>query len=170
MNAGYELDCLIADKFFGEPKPPHPGNGWYQPHSSSGGEQSPQKRWYMTTNAPDHGKDGQWGGWKPMPYSQYVHNAWDVMEKLRTMFSHVALHADNGWGCTVWNIDEDGESSDWIGPFNADTAPLAICLTAKAVAEVATPNYARIEALYAKFKERLVEDGGNWPEYTGPGQ
>lgn len=33
---------------------------------------------------------------------------------------------------------------------------------------IALPKALKIE--YARFKKRLADDGGKWPEYTGPGK
>jgi hypothetical protein len=36
--------------------------------------------------------------------------------------------------------------------------------------EMTAAERAELDRLYEEFKRRLAEDGGEWPEYTGPGE
>ena len=61
------------------------------------------------------------------PYAEDISSAWLVVEKLRERYSNVVLHGANGWGVSLGNITGTNGSETWIGPFNAATAPEAIC-------------------------------------------
>ena len=69
------------------------------------------------------------GPWGAVPhYSTSIEAAWQVVEKLRTIRQHVQVHANNGWGCSAWNV----RKVDAVGLVagTAETAPLAICRAA----------------------------------------
>jgi hypothetical protein len=86
MKAGDGLNALIAERVFGEPKPPHPGNNWHHrsPHDSRPAmKTSDGGQWYMTTAAPDHGVNGRWGGWVARPYSERIEAAREMEMRLR---------------------------------------------------------------------------------------
>lgn len=72
--------------------------------------------------------------------SQRISDAWLVVEKLRERFQYVSLVAANGYGLTCWDIGDEAEAINIVGPFNADTAALAICKTALSAALKATDS------------------------------
>jgi hypothetical protein len=71
-------------------------------------------------------------------YSAGLEQAMQVVERLREEFSNLALYADNGWGCHVWDVLENGEHV--MGPSaHGDTLQVAVCRTAALWAAGAKP-------------------------------
>jgi hypothetical protein len=118
LDAGPELDALVAEKVMGWTKEPSanpfPGPkslpwNWVAPHSTWG-PGTPGKCY--PTSVPK--------------YSTDIAAAWEVVEKLRDQFEGVVvdgikLPGAPAWQCIVMNESEKGE---------AQTAPLAICRAA----------------------------------------
>lgn len=123
------IDRLVAESFFGESRPEHPGNDWC--HYRSAPLFSPRKRWMMTTDCPEHNGTTVWGGWMPMHYSTHIETAWKIAE-----------HRD--W-CNGINRGNRGHGPEWNCGVIVDgrivyvwgaTAPIAICLAALAAVGV----------------------------------
>lgn len=132
MDAGRELDALVAEKVM----------GWVNVACLNGGNTptgEPDDDWNRDArNDPRHGGTGipQVHRLEVPDYSTQINDAWEVVEKLKRDGWNVSLGGDNGWGCTIYKIHAQGGknfSSTWeesFGPINAETAPLAICLAA----------------------------------------
>lgn len=133
MNAGQELDALVAEKVMG-------WRSYRTCHASYGGSLW-SWNWYASSIAPPH-CDGYFDGehtpqtyprpvapgdWSP---SSSIADAWEVMEKLRADFVSVDLvTAFPGWNCSILRGVND--EVDATGA----TAPLAICLVAMKATE-----------------------------------
>lgn len=103
MDAGRELDALIAEKVMGTfiPAGSNPSlrdDAWLN------------ERGYLV--------------WEPPPYSTDIAAAWLVVEKLKQSYDIVdILFANHYVSCKVWK-------DFMIAEEDAETAPLAICLAA----------------------------------------
>jgi len=111
MNAGRELDSLIAEKVFG--LSPDECGQWF------------------------HSDDGVWRSYPELAYSADIAAAWMVVEKLgnwRGFTFLIIQHADaQHWQAGWYELDCDGYESRISA--EAETVPLAICLAALKVAE-----------------------------------
>jgi len=99
MEAGHELDALVAERVMG--------------HRYSGG---------VTSWCREDGKLVQPDGGLP-PYSTDISAAWEVVERLRKDWAIRIGSSDligNGWGVRMWSTYVPGPAVD------AATAPLAI--------------------------------------------
>jgi len=118
MPAGREMDALIAEKVMGlrvhiKPERQKVDLGFYR-----------RKIEYRTIN---------WvyaGGYLLRSYSTDISAAWDVVEKLKTIY-HMSIWTDyyedrNNYGCR-FQLRGGGQSSY---PVISDAAPLAICRAA----------------------------------------
>lgn len=113
MNAGRELDALIAEKVMGFETVNFKSS---DPHE------------IIVT------KDAEGNMRMAVPfYSTDIAAAWEVVEKLRDTWA-IELHGrDGAWSCLVEEGDE--VTAHFIAIAEADTAPLAICLAALKVVE-----------------------------------
>lgn len=127
MQAGRELDALIAEKVMGwPPKPAHAGwQGDVVPSLAD-------PKWVQA--GPDR-------GWEMVflpNYSTDIAAAWKVVEKMRETpkpFFSLAWYISGRWGAAFLGHD-DGTDAEM-----ADTAPHAICLAAlRAVAKAPTAD------------------------------
>ncbi len=120
MEAGRELDALVAEKVMGEPRPtgnvPDGVLAGVTTSSSGGGN------WVGTTTGFTSGDEPVW---LPKPYSTDIAAAWEVVGKFA------------GSNCTETPIEifgnEDGTWDVVLCGFHeahADTVQLAICLAA----------------------------------------
>lgn len=109
MNAGPELDALIASKVM----------GWTTQKAKSDGMEFDQ--WLEPASV------GFVVQYRPPNYSTDIAAAWEVVEKLQARFLRVDVSAINSDGFTVkiW-VSEYADHIYAMG----DTAPLAICLAA----------------------------------------
>jgi hypothetical protein len=103
LEAGRELDALIAERVLG-----YPGaaiGGWDNPRTLPDGRILPN----LT----------------PRPYSTEIRWAWVVVEKLRDLGFSLRWRAHNcrWYAYFVWGADDAADA-------DADTAPLAICRAA----------------------------------------
>ena len=123
MDAGRELDLIIASKIFGIKKIHY-------------GKWDTEKKFpqYIPSGKPwrTHQIDA-----KPVPaFSTHIAHAWEIVEKLRRDGWNISISADNGWGCTFYKVNVQGDeqfNATWEeshGPINSDTTPLAICRAA----------------------------------------
>ena len=129
MNAGRELDALVAEKVMGWVfNLPPPSNKYYCLEAKAKYGDASHPVWVKT-------HDGyQCGLCNSIPdYSTSIAEAWGVVEKLKSMGLAVWVGYEAGeWVCMC------GEEIDFvllpeISPDSqgwAETAPLAICLTA----------------------------------------
>lgn len=130
MNAGRELDALIAEKVMGFTW----HDGWKSfkgPHLVSPG--GFMAGWRME----DGGVMGHLDGVTRNPelpfYSTDIAAAWQVVEKLvaERFFPEVNYRGRGEWGCKVDRLTVDDSWNDKPTPHEiANTAPLAICLAA----------------------------------------
>lgn len=124
MEAGRELDALIAEKVMGWER----GENWLIPP--------------VGTPMRDNNWAAEWDEkgrphWLPR-YSQDIEAAWQVVEKLRKDWEYLFINAGNGWGveCRTEHVDISPSNDityQWTestGNIHGDTAPLAICLAA----------------------------------------
>lgn len=146
IEAGAEMDALIAEKIMGEPCPPliqeYP---WWR----SAPVYSPQKQWVASTDP--SGSNSENHIWLPMPYSTSIHFAFYLEERLAQLidesgtakFNYLSLERLGRWAgfgaAFESGIRSDIESKDteWFDRIEeysfcatADTAALAICRAA----------------------------------------
>lgn len=123
MNAGRELDALIAEKVMGLPKltpgQMEPLAGFFDYQDEAHG---------IHVRYEDADGNGVMRRFCP---SLWMNDAWEVVEKMPGHFD-LWRYADGEWSARFWC------GSTVIGEkLFADTAPLAICLAALAATEVA---------------------------------
>ena len=139
MQAGRELDALVAEKVMGIEVQWRP---WHDRHGNEGREP------YMA-NASRQGRlaRGQplYSGGAINPYSTDISAAWEVVEKLRKSY-RVRIHEfGSGWQASLEikdgrlrypiEISHEGDESA-----NSDTAPHAICLAALKAVGIDIPD------------------------------
>lgn len=113
MTAGRDLDALVAEKVM----------GWVRGKIGPADDLSPV--WFP------QGPDSYWTETVPR-FSTDIADAWQVVEKLRQTHCCLNLHSDHAYAysCSlIKNDDDPHEPHSGIGR-TAETAPLAICLTA----------------------------------------
>jgi len=126
MPAGREMDVRVALEVFNEPKPEKPPS---YTGSVSGiynyFEPTPWRAWQPEC------VNGEWE-WVPVPFSEKIVYAWEVIEKLHAAgrFMHLDALGFDGekWRCFFAWTQIEKQQYPWIG--EADTAPLAICRAA----------------------------------------
>lgn len=116
-----ELDALIAEKVFGQPKPiySHP-----HPHID------PIKDGVWVC-CPDYYK-GDACEWEPLPFSSDIAAAWKVVERIASGYPDFSIWHSMGLDEEYpegWYVTFGMDGAGWtnVGP---DTAPRAICLAA----------------------------------------
>lgn len=130
MEAGRELDALVAEKIMGWK--------WYTIDTFAPDaflrhpEHVSSPDWYQTT---DEYRHPQWvqSVWH---YSTDISSAWLLAEKLRIA---VMPDENNGWIAARWSPDETYYDIAACES-HANTAPLAICLAALKAVGVAIPE------------------------------
>jgi hypothetical protein len=115
MNAGRELDALVAEKVMGFHK--HHAHDYYI--------NVPDEEWDNNNDAPF---PYYWPQWGFPPYSTSIADAWLVVEKLRENFDGIVLAYRNGDTGKEWRVEFNTEHG-WSAEY-AETAPMAICLAA----------------------------------------
>ena len=113
LEAGREMDALIAEKVMGEKQPNyvHANLHMEYPETSTCGN-------WQCFNIFEHGDICEW---HPKQFSTDISAAWEVVEMMGDKFDNVG-HGEE-WYC-VYRPDE------WGNIVYADSAPLAICRAA----------------------------------------
>lgn len=117
MNAGRELDALIAEKVMGRKNIRFENTIYGQIHQSD-----------VTPEFPDLIAKGVKRIRIPH-YSTDISAAWDVVEKIKFKFDNTfhLVATSNGWS-VFWDHEDEGPGAN--GYVEAETAPHAICLAA----------------------------------------
>jgi len=117
MPAGREMNVRVALEVFNEPKPEKPPS---YTGSISGiynyFEPTPWRAWQPEC------VNGEWE-WVPVPFSEKIVYAWEVMEKATRK---LVVWRKNNWTAQIGFTD----SIDDEAPASAPTVPLAICRAA----------------------------------------
>lgn len=110
MDAGRELDALVAEKVMGLE---------VKPYEKLKGSDIPEYFGTLWVPSADQNRGTPYQQWLPLPhYSTSIAAAWEVVEKLKDDDFHLEEHG------THWKA---GFGPRWRG---AETAPHAICLAA----------------------------------------
>ncbi len=139
LEAGPELDALIAEKVMGFPGPtgywgPNKPKGTHLDYDFFGMDQDASQAAYML----HWGRKGTIGlcrwkeGWGPLcvdEYSTDISAAWEVVEKIRVGRD---IHIESGLyeGEERWSVSTCYEVGEWKGWISADKPELAICRAA----------------------------------------
>lgn len=115
MKAGRELDALIAEKVMGWTKKELPTNRVNPSYTA----------WYWVSN--DDNVKIPTNFFNP---SINLHDAWQVVEKLKKDNIYIDIYSLPSDGYRVETSTHDGEQYVHMSTVGADTAPLAICLAA----------------------------------------
>lgn len=119
MQAGTELDILIAEKVMGEDKPTYA-------HDHDDVMEiiySDKKAWACL---PEY-DNGDICEWRPKPFSSSILLAWEVVEKMNEKWSvRVISYYQSDCVANIWNV----KNFDKEYHARADTVPLAICRAA----------------------------------------
>lgn len=132
MEAGRELDILIAEKVMGYVWRKSAMTGrrcLYPPYAIP---------YWMSEQAT--GSEPLVTDWERINFPRFstdISDAWRVVEWLRSQYTNVSMGAANGWGFSAWDVTMD---DDYLNPVhgNADTLPHAICLAALKARSVGT--------------------------------
>jgi hypothetical protein len=116
MEAGRELDVLVAEKVMGEIKPVYSHEFHIEPKWSIGGN------WYCL---PEY-SSGDICEWQPKPFSTYIAAAWEVVEKIQSNGDVLSLTYLEDFGEMMWDVHFRIANTFAYAP----TAPLAICRAA----------------------------------------
>jgi hypothetical protein len=123
MNAGPQLDLLVAEKVMGWVKETDPNE---LKRLEIGLIPDDRRRWLKRPG----------GGWRYFApaYSIDIAAAWQVIEKMLAMDIGIKVSRmpnNEMWHSTLYVKDEDGKyMATCEDRFEADTAPLAICMAA----------------------------------------
>ena len=127
MNAGRELDALVAEKVMGTEKPSRE----FAPHPYSSNTIHTSRCWHWHYGEND---------WLPMPYSADIAAAWETVEAMAAKHSTLKLFSPGA----RMNDEHDVHATRWAARFyswgppwgpsgptcEGESAPHAICLAA----------------------------------------
>lgn len=134
LQAGREMDALVAELVMGESKPSLDGitiDDVFRHNTYS-----PGGAWYITAQF----ENGDIPYWDPVRYSTDIADAWKIIEKLRAEGKGIQVMTVSDWDVDdspiIWQCFISATSRIFSRPqmgdawANANTAPLAICRAA----------------------------------------
>lgn len=118
LKPGFDLDALVADEIFGEPLPTDIDENGLNAYLSGSPTKS-EGGWWMLLYDYENGDNPEW---TPLPFSQEIRAAWQVVERLADYFTDYKVQLDGHGGRWTFHVFKDGNCYESM----ADTAPLAI--------------------------------------------
>ena len=134
MEAGEELDCLVAERVMGEPMPEFTPENALDLQLVGSPVKSPKGNWLCLCRY----DEGDIPTWRPLPYSTDIEPAWAVLETMTEEWTKknkpISIEVIYDCGAyeikiETWNDDKE----DWNEPIfsgSCDKAPEAICKVA----------------------------------------
>jgi len=122
MEAGEELDRLVATEVMGEPIPAPAPDDSLRLQLAGSPPESPRGNWVCLCRY----SEGDIPIWHPLPFSTNISAAWLVVEKVIAEYGDFIIDYDNSYEGGPWSASVDKLRVAAL----AKTAPEAICKTA----------------------------------------